>query len=43
LAEEQSLTAAELAIENVPPADEMESPELEAEENRKETADEGGA
>jgi N utilization substance protein A len=43
LAEEQSLTAAELAIENVPPADEMESSELEAEENGKETADEGGA
>ncbi len=31
-AEAQSLTAAELAIENVPPADETKLPELEAEE-----------
>jgi hypothetical protein len=32
-AEEESLTAAELAVENVPPADEAELPELEAEDN----------
>src|SRR5579862_3642626 len=32
-AEEQNETAAELAVENVPPADEVEIPELKAEEN----------
>jgi transcription termination/antitermination protein NusA len=42
-AEAQSLTAAELAVENVPSADEAELPELEAEENQKGSADEGGA
>jgi transcription termination/antitermination protein NusA len=41
LAEEQNLTAAELAIENVPPADEIDLPELEAEENEG-SVDEGG-
>ena len=31
-ADEQGITAAELAVESVPPADEIELPELEAEE-----------
>ena len=31
--EDQNLTAAELAVDNVPPADEAELPESEAEEN----------
>jgi transcription termination/antitermination protein NusA len=32
-AEDESLTAAELAVENIPPADEIDLPELEAEQN----------
>ena len=42
LAEDQSLTAAELAVENVPPPDEVELPELDR-EDKEEAADEGGA
>jgi transcription termination/antitermination protein NusA len=42
LAEDQNLTAAERAVENVPPPDEVELPELDREDNE-EAADEGGA
>jgi N utilization substance protein A len=42
-AETQSETAAELAVENVPPADEVEVPELEAEENEIGTTEEDEA
>jgi N utilization substance protein A len=41
--EEESLTAAELAVENVPAADEAELPELEAEENEDAPNKEDGA
>ncbi len=42
-AEAQNETAAELAVENVPPADQAEIPELEAEENAIGTIDEDEA
>jgi N utilization substance protein A len=45
-AEDESLTAAELAVDNVPAADEIDLPELEAEENEigtTEKNEEGGA
>ncbi len=45
-AESESLTSTELAIENIPPADEIDLPELEAEQNeigKTEEDEEGGA
>ena len=47
VAEQESMTAAELAVENVPPADEVELPELQAEEKelgrRRRGGKDGGA
>jgi transcription termination/antitermination protein NusA len=40
-AESESLTAAELAIDNIPPADEIDLPELEAEQNEIGKTEEG--